>query len=159
MEAGPDFPIRTDQKNAVSSPHVIAEVSIDVRTMKSIEKDGKPFSNKMDEIMYDALRATAHPKIHYWLSHLALRHRATHPDSPSEFDARGKLAVAGVTNEVSMPVNVLPLGGNQLKVWGTVSLKMTDFHIDPPSPKITLGLIKTGDEVRVSFEWVLARQN
>ena len=33
---------------------------------------------------------------------------------------------------------------------------MTDFKIDPPAPKIALGLIKTGDDVKLIFEWMLA---
>ena len=33
---------------------------------------------------------------------------------------------------------------------------MTSFQIDPPAPKIALGLIKTGDDVSIHFEWVVA---
>ena len=46
-------------------------------------------------------------------------------------------------------VNVLPLPDNKLKVTGNTKLKMTDFKVEPPSPKIALGLIKTGDEVKL----------
>jgi hypothetical protein len=46
------------------------------------------------------------------------------------------------------------LEGNKLKFSGTNSLKMTDFGIKPPAPALALGLIKTGDDVKVSFEWV-----
>jgi hypothetical protein len=31
---------------------------------------------------------------------------------------------------------------------------MTDFKIEPPAPAIGLGLIKTGDDVKLSFEWL-----
>jgi hypothetical protein len=33
---------------------------------------------------------------------------------------------------------------------------MTSFQIDPPAPSIALGLIKTGDDVSLRFEWVVA---
>jgi hypothetical protein len=35
-------------------------------------------------------------------------------------------------------------------------VRMTDFRIEPPAPKIALGVVKTGDEVKLSFEWVVA---
>jgi len=34
---------------------------------------------------------------------------------------------------------------------------MTDHGIKPPSPALAMGLIKTGDDVKVSLEWVLAK--
>jgi hypothetical protein len=34
-----------------------------------------------------------------------------------------------------------------------VALKMTDFKIQPPAPKVALGLIKTGDDVKLKFQW------
>ena len=45
-------------------------------------------------------------------------------------------------------------GKTKLKVIGTTALKMTDFGISPPAPDIGLGLIKTGDDVKLTFEWV-----
>jgi hypothetical protein len=35
---------------------------------------------------------------------------------------------------------------------------MTDFKIDPPAPKIALGMIKTGDDVKLIFEWMVAQK-
>ena len=46
-------------------------------------------------------------------------------DLQYEFDSRGDLVVAGVTNEITMPVFVLPLGNGRLKISGGTSLKMT----------------------------------
>jgi hypothetical protein len=37
-------------------------------------------------------------------------------------------------------------------------LKMTDFGIQPPSPAVALGLIKTADEVTINFEWKTVRK-
>ena len=40
-----------------------AEVFIQVRSLKSIEKDGKPYSDKMDEIMWEHLKEAANKRI------------------------------------------------------------------------------------------------
>jgi hypothetical protein len=55
-----------------------------------------------------------------------------------------------------MPVSVIPLGSGRLIISGEASLKLTSFQIEPPAPIIALGLIKTGDEVTLRFEWVVA---
>jgi hypothetical protein len=68
------------------------------------------------------------------------------------------LTLAGVTNKLTMAVNVLPLGEGKLKISGTTALKMTDYKIDPPAPKIALGMIKTGDDVKLIFEWMVAQR-
>jgi hypothetical protein len=66
--------------------------------------------------------------------------------------------VAGVTNKISMVINVLPLADKRLEITGTHTLKMTDFKVEPPAPKIALGLIKTGDEVKLIFKWVVGQR-
>jgi hypothetical protein len=33
---------------------------------------------------------------------------------------------------------------------------MTDYKVKPPAPKIALGAITTGDEVKITFEWMVA---
>jgi hypothetical protein len=58
-----------------------------------------------------------------------------------------------------MPVNVLPLAEKKMKISGTTTLKMTDFKIDPPAPKIAMGMIKTGDEVKLIFDWMVAQRS
>jgi hypothetical protein len=137
-----------------------AEVFIQVRSLKSVEKDGRPYSDQMDQIMYESLRSQQHPRIWYRLAELALV-GATNVNEvlQYEFDSRGELDVAGVTNEITMPVFVLPLGGGKLKISGGISLKMTSFKIDPPAPRLAVGLIKTGDNVRIQFEWVVAAKS
>ena len=57
-----------------------------------------------------------------------------------------------------MPVNILPLADKKLKITGSITIKMTDFKVEPPAPKIALGLIKTGDEVKLIFKWMLAQK-
>jgi hypothetical protein len=157
LEVGPEF-LHPGQPSSLSPGAARAEIVIEVRALKSIEKDGKPFSNKMDEIMYETLKARDHPNIRYRLDHLVLKHSGKGHDAANEFEGRGHLMVAGVTNEISMPVSVSAVGASQLRIWGNATLKMTDFQIDPPSPKIALGLIKTGDEIKFAFDWLWTRR-
>jgi hypothetical protein len=42
----------------------------------------------------------------------------------------------------------------KLKVSGKTKVKMTDFKIEPPAPKIALGAIKTADDVTLTFDWI-----
>src|SRR5262249_7854999 len=123
---------------------------------KSIEKNGQPYSDKMDEIMWEKLKVQQFQKIQYRLSEITLKEPAAFKDAPYNCEAKGELAVAGVTNKLTMPVQIIPLGDKKLKVTGTASVKMTDFKIEPPNP---LGLgIKTGDDVKLIFTWMLGQK-
>ncbi len=156
IEVGPDFPVEPGQAATPGKLEAHGEAKIPVRSLFSIEKDGKKYSDRMDQVMYEHMRAKDNPWIVYRIDELVLKEPAKSKDAPYVFDAKGTLAVAGVTNSVSMPVNVIPLGDKKLKITGTTSLKMTDFKVEPPNP---LGLgIKTGDDVKLIFEWMVAQK-
>ncbi len=160
LEVGANFPTEPGQAATPGKVEAHAEPFITVRSLRSIEKDGKFYSDKMDEIMYEKLKALDDPraKITYRLTELTLKEAAKSKEAPYLFDSKGELVVAGVTNQISMPVTVLPLGDKKLKISGSTSVKMTDFKIEPPAPKIALGLIKTGDEVKLLFDWNVAQR-
>ncbi len=158
MEVGPGFPTEPGQAVTPGKVPAKVEVFVQVRSLKSVEKDGKPYSDKMDEVMWEHLREPANKRIVYRLTELTLKEAPKAKDAPYVFDAQGELAVAGTTNKIALVVNVLPLPDNKLKVTGSTKLKMTDFKVEPPSPKIALGLIKTGDEIKLIFEWMLAQR-
>lgn len=160
LEVGPGFPVEPGQAATPGKVEAKAEPFIMVRSLKSLEKDGKPYSDKMDEVMYEHLKAQDDPKarIMFHLTELTLKEAAKSKETPYVFEAKGELAVAGVTNKITMPVNILPLGDKKLKVTGTTAVKMTDFKIEPPAPKIALGMIKTGDEVKLIFEWMVGQR-
>ena len=155
MEVGPNFPTEPGQAATPGKVEAKAEVFIQVRSLKSLEKDGKPYSDKMDEVMWEHMKEPENKRIVYRLSELTLKEAAKTKDAPYVCEAKGDLAVAGVTNKITMTVNVLPLGDKKLKVTGTTNLKMTDFKIKPPAPAIAMGMIKTGDDVKLTFEWML----
>jgi YceI-like protein len=160
IDVGPGFPVEPGQAATPGKIEAKAEPFVTVRSLKSVEKDGKPYSDKMDEVMYEHMKAKDDPRarISYHLTDLVLKETAKSKDAPYVFEAKGDLVVAGVTNSVTMPVNVLPLGEKKLKISGTTTVKMTDFKIDPPAPKIALGLIKTGDPVKIIFDWMVIQR-
>jgi polyisoprenoid-binding protein YceI len=55
-----------------------------------------------------------------------------------------------------MQVGIAKGDEGKLKVSGKMKLRMSQFGISPPAPKIALGLITTGDEVSVEFDWFVA---
>jgi polyisoprenoid-binding protein YceI len=153
FEAGPEFPL--DPANAKPGKvQAKANIVIPVRSLKSI-KDGKPYSNQMDGIMYEKLLEAEHKQIKFELTDMTLAEAPS--GGPLKFDTKGKLVVAGVTNEISMPVE-MTVDGNRLKFSGNVPLKMSDYKIDPPAPAIAGGLIKTGDEVKLTMKWAAVKR-
>jgi hypothetical protein len=158
LDAGPSFPIEPGQAAQPGKVDAKADAFIPVSSLKSIEKDGRPYSDSMDDIMYGKLLQPTHPKILYHLNELILKDAPRGTNAPYVFDATGDLVVAGVTNKITMPVNVTALGNRKLRISGQTAVKMTDFGIKPPAPAIALGLIKTGDEVKLSFEWMVGQK-
>ncbi len=154
LEAGPGFPLEPGQVATPGKLNAHADTVVMVRTLKSIEPDGKHYSDKMDDIMYEKLRATnAAAKITFHLTDLTLKETAKDKDSPYVCEAKGDLGVAGVTNAITMPVSILPMGEKKLKISGATAVKMTDFKIQPPNVAI-IHLI-AGDEVKLTFDWLV----
>lgn len=156
FKAGAEFPAHASKALADGKVAPEGDVFVEVHSLRSIEKDGKPFSNLMDEIMHAKLKAAETPQIRYRLTNLKLNATQKISEEACRFECKGELAVAGVTNQITVPINVLRLDGQRLRIWGNTALRMTDFRIEPPAPKIALGVVKTGDEVKISFEWVVA---
>jgi len=142
MELG--FDLQNAQPGKVPAK---VDVIIPVRSIRADKK-------AMTDIMHEALKIDTAPNIYYRLSELTLKEAPKSPNAPLVFDSKGELAVAGVTNKISMPVKMERIEGDKLKTSGSVPLKMTSFGMKPPAPKIALGLISTSDDVLVSFEWL-----
>jgi len=122
-----------------------AEVGIPVTSLKA------PYSG-MDEVMQQAMNAKDHPRIQFHLLEMTLK--SPHPTgTPFVFDAKGDLIVNGVTNTITMPVTMENSEPTKLKITGKVPLKMTDFKVTPP---VKLGIFRTGDDINITFEWVVA---
>lgn len=129
---------------ASGKPDLHAEVTIPVTAMKS-------GTSGLDEAMQDAMKATDFPLIKYHLTDMVLKepHAA---NTPFQFDTKGELMVAGVTNKISMVVSVENADKAKLKISGSTPLKMTDYKIKPP---VKLGVFRTVDDVKITFDWVV----
>src|SRR6266566_8229981 len=158
LEAGPNFPTEPGQSVEPGKVDAKVEAFIPVRSLMSIEKDGRPYKATMDDSMYGKLKVENNPKIFFYLSELVLKETPKTKDAAYVFDAKGDLVVAGATNKISMPVSVLPLGDKKLKISGKTDAKMTDFGIKPVELSIGPLSIKTGDEVKLSFDWMVAHK-
>ena len=106
---------------------------------------------KMDKLMAEALKAKQYPDIRYELTH------ATPQGGAAAFTvkATGKLTIAGVTRDVTLDIHGTRNAAGRYTLTGAAPLKMTDFGIKPP--KAMLGTIKTGDDVSVTFRWVVEK--
>jgi hypothetical protein len=134
----------------VANPDAEADVNIDVRTLKSTKKD-----KDMDKKIQEAMKSNEYPQIDYQLTSLKLAKGSK--AEQEEFDAEtvGSLTIAGVTRELRMPMRLKVVDGKHLQISGETNMKMTDFKIKPP--QAMLGMIKSGDKIKVSFEWNVER--
>lgn len=158
-EVGPDFPLKP---GTVVKPGPIpakVEVFMPVQQLKSIKKDGSPYDPKMDARMYEEMREKDNKRITYSLTSLTLKEAPKAADQPYVFESVGNLCAGGVTNKITMPVSVTVLEENKVKFAGSVTVKMTDFKMQPPALTV-LGLgIKTGDDVKLFFEWIAVKRD
>lgn len=145
MELDPAF-VADPQKAKPGKISAKVQVTVPVRQLKSGKKS-------MDDVMHDALKVQQHPRIEYRLTDLALQETPKGADAPIKCDSKGELAVAGVTNQIVMPVTLTRVEQSKLKASGSIPLKMTSFGIKPPG---LLGVVNAKDDIKVSFEWLTA---
>jgi hypothetical protein len=159
IEVGENFPTEPGQAVKPGKVDIKAEPFVVVRSLKSLKKDGTPYNDAMDNIMYDKMKSQENPKVIFKLKDFVLKTVPTAKDAPYEFEATGDILAAGETKTVTMPVKVLPMADKKLKISGTANVKMSDFKIEPPSPNIPGGaMIKTADEVKIIFDWMLGQK-
>ena len=158
LEVGPGFPTEPGQAATPGKIEASGKAFISVRSLKSIEPDGKPYSDRMDEVTYEHLKEAEFKQISYKLTELTLKEAPKTKDAPYVFDSTGDLTIAGSTKTIKMPVNILPVADpkqNKLEITGEITVKMTDFNVAPVDINLVLGHITTGDPVKLVFKWVL----
>ena len=152
IEVGPNFPL-TPETAKPGKLDAKVEVFVPVKSLKSLEADGKPYSTRMDDVMYGKLLEPQFKRITYRLTELTLKEAAKSADAPHVCEAVGELVVAGVTNKITMPVNVMVSADKKIRISGSLPSKMSAFKIEPPALTI-LGMgIKTADDIKLIFEW------
>jgi polyisoprenoid-binding protein YceI len=127
-----------------------AETFVAVRSLKCSS------GSKMDEVMQEAMKAKENPRIAFKLAELSLKEAK---GAQVSLEAKGSLTVSGVTKDITFPLTLhRRVDTSRATFTGTAALKMTDFGIKPPAPAAGAGLIKTGDEVKLTFEWAVAKK-
>src|SRR4051812_16708578 len=97
MEVGPHFPLEPGQKVNPGNVEAKGEAKVKVTSLKSRNKDGSYYDDKMDDKMYNMLSYTNHPDIAFRITGLTLKEPAKDASSPYLYDATGNLAINGVT--------------------------------------------------------------
>ena len=140
-------PSKAELPKLTTTPKV--SVIVPVRNIES----GK---QRMNEVMHGAMNAQKHKFARYNLKEIKVVDKKRKAGDPIVFNTKGTLNINGKSAPVSMQISIAKREGDKLKVSGKTKLKMSQFGITPPAPKIALGLITTGDEVSVEFEWFVA---
>lgn len=122
------------------------EIKIDVKGIKS--KEGK----KMDDKTYETFKSDKNPSIVYTFENAAVKMGASNAVT---VEASGKLSMAGTTQSVSLTANGTMLANGDLQLSTSKKIKMTDYKMEPPV--MMLGTLKVGNEVTVSFDFVLEK--
>lgn len=125
--------------------------------VESVHSKADHLPEVMDHLMQSAMKDDQFKTIIFTLEELDFKgpHAA---GKPFDFDAKGNLCIAGVTNKVNFPVTIESLDGGKIKVSGTAPVKMTDYGITPPAPNFGLGMMKCGDDLKIIFEWTLQKR-
>ena len=140
-------PSKAELPKLATTPKV--SVIVPVRNIES----GK---QRMNEVMHGAMKAQKHKFASYNLKEIKVVDKKRKAGDPIVFNTKGTLNINGKSAPVSMQISIAKRKGDKLKVSGKTKLRMSQFGITPPAPKIALGLITTGDEVSVEFEWFVA---
>jgi len=142
-------PSKAELPKLTTTPKV--SVIVPVRNIES----GK---QRMNEVMHGAMNAQKHKFARYNLKEIKVIDKKRKAGDPIVFNTKGTLNINGKSAPVSMQISIAKREGDKLKVSGKTKLRMSQFGITPPAPKIALGLITTGDEVSVEFEWFVAQK-
>lgn len=143
MDATVELDASAAARVAAAAPKALkrVEVKVPVRSLKCNH-------GGMDGNVYKALKADDAPEISYIMATF----EATPAEGADTFvvHAVGTLTIAGKENKITMDVTATRLPDGTVKATGVLPVKMTEYGIKPPTA--IFGRLKTGDEVKVSFE-------
>src|SRR5437016_5125860 len=102
-EFGAAFPVRPNQAVKLGKIKARIEVTIPVRSLHS-GSDGR----WLDGVIYRQLEAENHPRIVFRLGQFILQKAPSSKQGAYSFNSQAELVVAGTTNQISLPLSVLP---------------------------------------------------
>jgi len=100
------------------------------------------------------MNAPEHPIIKFTITGLEVK---SVKDGVSTCAGSGAIEINGKKQPLNFDVNIANKAGQLTVSSKLVPIKMTDFGITPPSPKLPTGSIQTDPEVKISFDWVVAK--
>lgn len=124
------------------------EITIPVKKMLSGDE-------KLDNNLYDAIKANDNPNIIYHLLGDSILSEARKDSFTVK--TTGTLSVAGKEKNIDMTIMLLKNKDGSLIIRGSKDLLMTDFGIEPPS--MMLGLLKTDNKVVIRFDLRVRQQH
>lgn len=101
----------------------------------------------MDKKMHEALKKEEHPKVTFTA-------KDVNAAIGKNRELRGKLNIAGVENEVSVPASITQKDG-ELHITGERKIALKDYNIEPPTAMF--GSIVVGEDVTVKFDLVFTK--
>lgn len=139
----------------VGNRPIQCEIVVPVTSLKS-SKDG------LDEKMYEALEADAHPSLRFRLQSYEVSSEASSGIAPGEHAsavgvvhilADGKLEIAGREKDLQLNVE-LEFTETGIRLRSSKTVNMSDFGVEPP--KMMAGLLRTHDPVTIRFDLNIA---
>jgi polyisoprenoid-binding protein YceI len=127
------------------------DVTVDARSLK-VREEGEPEGDapKVQEAMRKKgqLDVAAYPMLHFRSTNVIGRQTGA---NTCELSIAGELTLHGVKRLLTVPVQ-LELRGDELIATGKLTVKLTDFGIEPTSA--AGGLVKVENDVPIQFHFV-----
>lgn len=133
-------------KGKVKKGDEIVLVSIVVPVTSIISPRGAT----MDKKTYNALKSEEHPEIKFSLNDSKI---TASNGTEFQMEANGDLTIAGVTKNVTLPVEGKIIADDKMSFTGAYKLNMVEYNMEPPSAMF--GQIETGEEVEIKFELIV----
>lgn len=109
--------------------------------------------NKMNRDLRDALKFDEYPDIHFSWDELEFTGLT---DMGRRSEVAGRVTIAGEERDIKFTADLSINEWSQIVVKGAVPMNMRDYNIEPP--RALLGVIRTDEDVEMSFELYFGRE-
>ncbi|MGJ8549215.1 YceI family protein [Winogradskyella wichelsiae] len=148
-----DWTLETEKQSGKLVMAVSETLEISTLTITVEAESLKSGKSSMDNNTYEALNTDDHKTMNFNLTSVKQVDKLS--DHSFKVSASGKMTISGVSKTITIGVTV-KLEADKVLLEGEKSFKMTDFGIDPP--KALLGTIKTGDDIKITFNSVFEKK-
>lgn len=135
----PQVQVAFDIANGVITQVKNLNVTVACQTLKSAH-------NAMDKNAYSSLKTDKYKTITFKIASATVQGNA--------IQCTGSLFISGVTKSVTVSATYEVKPDGSINVTGSIPIKMSDYQVEPPT--FMFGSVKTGNDVKVSFNLQLA---